>query len=71
MKLKSLAALVIRLIAIGAGCELLFLIFDALAERDIERAITFMLLFAAGSYGLIRYSKKWGEILCKGLDDDA
>ncbi len=70
MKLKSLAALIIRflgaLIMLG-GIQALVVMVDthSIIPAIIEGVISFII-----GYGLIYYSKKLAALFCKGLDDD-
>ena len=71
MKLKSLAALIFRILGavfILGGIEPLALIGDnhAILPLIIEVVFSFVI-----GYGCIYYSKRLAALFCKGLDDDS
>lgn len=70
MKLKSLAALIIRLVGalfMLGGIPALVVIVDA---HSIVSAVIELITSVIIGCGLIYYSKKLAALFCKGLDDE-
>ena len=71
MKLRNLAALLIRVFALLGAIEIFAYLLEGLVKQDFGRNTLASLFPLIGFYFVIRYSKNIGALLCKGLEDDA